>query len=306
MDTQVNPAAGAGAGGGDRLAVAVLAQYRTATTEQMHRLLAPEVRIEQTRRRLAKLREEGLIDRITLPQAGRTRVWFTTDYGAEIASEWPELHGWRPTRLGADPTAARLRAGHALTVTETGLAFVTDARRCGDTCQPLDWIPEVHHPLGGGEAVIPDALLYYRRRLGEGAGEGAMLRAFVEVDRATMGPERLAAKIHAYERLFNYVPVTVGRPRTGVREPVEVGWRRRYPVFPRLLFVLSGTGPAGVENRLTALTASARLTGAGFRASVPILAASLTDLLRDGPSAALWRSVTTPEQQVRWTDPQSD
>ena len=25
-------------------------------------------------------------------------------------------------------------------------------------CRPLDRIPEVHHPLGGGEAVIPDAL----------------------------------------------------------------------------------------------------------------------------------------------------
>ncbi|MFI1488030.1 replication-relaxation family protein [Streptomyces sp. NPDC020747] len=43
-----------------------------ATTEQMHRVIAPSVRIEQTRRRLARLRVEGLVDRITLPQAGRT------------------------------------------------------------------------------------------------------------------------------------------------------------------------------------------------------------------------------------------
>ncbi|KUN16220.1 hypothetical protein AQJ23_45305, partial [Streptomyces antibioticus] len=291
-----------GAGGGDRLAVAVLAQYRMATTEQLHRLLASGVRIEQTRRRLARLREEGLVDRITLPQAGRTRVWFTTSYGAEVASEWPELRGWRPARLGADPTAVRLRAGHGLTVTETGLAFVADARRGGDVCQPLDWIPEVHHPLGGGEAVIPDALLYYRRRLddGDSEGEGVMLRAFVEVDRATMGPERLAAKIHAYERLFTYVPVTVGRPRAPRAETAEEGWRRRYPVFPRLLFVLAGTGPAGVENRISALTAGARLTGPGFHTSVPILAASLTDLLRDRPSAPIWRPVTAPGQQISW------
>jgi DNA-binding Lrp family transcriptional regulator len=53
------------AGGGDRLALAVLAQYRMATTEQMHLVIAPGVRIEQTRRRLAKLRNEGLIERIT-------------------------------------------------------------------------------------------------------------------------------------------------------------------------------------------------------------------------------------------------
>ncbi|MEU2588718.1 replication-relaxation family protein [Streptomyces avermitilis] len=62
---------GADAGSGDRLALAVLTQYRMATTEQMHRMIAPSVRIEQTRRRLASLRAEGLLDRITLPQ-GRT------------------------------------------------------------------------------------------------------------------------------------------------------------------------------------------------------------------------------------------
>ncbi|MFC8349770.1 replication-relaxation family protein [Streptomyces sp. NPDC057280] len=291
------------AGGGDRLALAVLAQYRMATTEQMHLLIAPGVRIERTRRRLAKLRQEGLVDRITLAQAGRTRVWFATRYGAEVASEWPELREWRPAKLGADRIAARLRVGHALRVTETGLAFVADARRRGDVCRPLDWIPEVYHPLGGGEAVIPDALLYYRHDHHRGE-EWSMLRAFVEVDRATMGPERLAAKIRAYERLFTYVPVTVGQPRAA-RARQEEDWRRRYPVFPRLLFVLDGTGPAGVENRLTALTASARLTGPAFRNAVPIYAASLTDLLRNGPSAPVWRPATAPEHCVSWTHPAS-
>jgi hypothetical protein len=43
-------------GGADRLALAVVAQYRMATTEQVHLIIAPGVRIEQTRRRLAKLR----------------------------------------------------------------------------------------------------------------------------------------------------------------------------------------------------------------------------------------------------------
>ncbi|MEV5646267.1 hypothetical protein AB0L67_40270 [Streptomyces flaveolus] len=41
-------------GSPDRLAVAVLAQYRMATTEQMHLILSPDVPIEQTRRRLVK------------------------------------------------------------------------------------------------------------------------------------------------------------------------------------------------------------------------------------------------------------
>ncbi|MEU0413620.1 replication-relaxation family protein [Streptomyces griseorubiginosus] len=104
---------GVDVGEGDRLAMAVLVQYRMVTTEQMHWVIAPGVRIEQTRRRLARLREEGLIDRITLPQAGRRRVWFPTAYGARVACEWPELRGRsppgrRPTR---PPYASRSGTG---------------------------------------------------------------------------------------------------------------------------------------------------------------------------------------------------
>ncbi|MFI8194406.1 replication-relaxation family protein [Streptomyces sp. NPDC085946] len=291
---------GVDAGGIDRLALAVLVQYRMATTEQLHLLLAPGVRIEQTRRRLARLREEGLADRITLPRAGRLRIWFPTAYGAQIAGEWPELRGRRPSRTVSDRTAVRLRAGHALTVTEVALAFVQDARRRSDVCQPLDWIPEVHHALGGGEAVIPDALLYYRKGSN---GRGVMLRAFVEVDRATMGPERLGAKLTAYARLHQYVPT----PAPGTRrrqigmEPLQEEWRRHYPLFPRLLFVLDGTGPTGVDNRIRALhTAASQLTPDALP-GVPVLAAALTDILRGGPCAPIWRPVQNPDQRVGWS-----
>ncbi|GAA2558470.1 replication-relaxation family protein [Streptomyces levis] len=286
-------------GSGDRLAVAVLVQYRMATTEQMHRILSPDVRIEQTRRRLTKLRGEGLIDRITLPQAGRMRVWHPTQYGAQVAVGWPELRGRRPPRAAYDQTAVRLGVAHGLTVTQTGLAFVEDARRRGDLCQPLDWIPEVHHPLGGGEAVIPDALLYYRRGDDAPAG-GAMLRAFIEVDRATMGPERLAAKLAAYARLHAYAPTPVGRRATF--EPAQEEWRRRYPLFPRLLFVLDGTGPTGITTRINALhTASKDPAVLDLLRTVPALAVSMTDLTRHGPSEPVWHPITNPDQHVRWT-----
>lgn len=200
-------------GGGDRLALAVLVQYRMATTEQMHWVIAPGVRIEQTRRRLARLREAGLADRITLPQAGRTRVWFPSSYGVQLAYEWPEMRGRRPSRTVSDPTAVRLKVGHALTVTETALAFLKDARRHGDLCRPLDWIPEVHHPIGSGEAVIPDALLYYRHG---SDGDGSMLRAFVEVDRATMGPPTPRRQT---DRLRPPPPLHAHRPGTPADPP---------------------------------------------------------------------------------------
>ncbi|NMI54227.1 MULTISPECIES: replication-relaxation family protein [unclassified Streptomyces] len=292
---------GVDVGSGDRLALGVLTQYRMATTEQMHRVIAPEVRIEQTRRRLARLRAEGLVDRITLPQAGRTRVWFPTAYGVQLASKWPEMRGHRPSRTVSDPTAVRLKVGHTLTVTETALAFLEDARRRGELCRPLDWLTEVHHPIGSGEAVIPDALMYYRRGPADD-GNGAMLRAFVEVDRATMGPERLAAKVTAYARLHRYIPVPVGRPRPFGHEPPQEEWRRHYPLFPRLLFVLDNTGPAGIETRITALRAAADELP-GFRREVLILAAPLADLRHNGPSAPLWRPVQNPDQRVSWMHP---
>ncbi|MFI8068870.1 replication-relaxation family protein [Streptomyces sp. NPDC086033] len=288
-------------GDGDRLALAVLVQYRMATTEQMHRVIAPEVRIEQTRRRMAKLRAEGLVDRITLPQAGRLRVWFPTSYGVRIACEWPELRGRRPPKTIADSTAARLRAAHTLTVTETALVFLEEARRRGELCRPLDWIPEVYHPIGGGEGVIPDALMYYRR--GREGERWSMLRAFVEVDRATMGPERLAAKLTSYARLHAYVPMPAGRRRATIQQqPVEEEWRRHYPVFPRLLFILDGTGPAGVTTRIEALNAAAEdLALFGFLHEVPVLVAALSDLRDKGPGEPVWRPVRDPSSTVAWS-----
>ncbi|MDH6216621.1 replication-relaxation family protein [Streptomyces pseudovenezuelae] len=288
-------------GSRDRLALAVLVQYRMATTEQMQRVIAPEVRSEQTRRRLAKLREEGLIDRITLPRAGRLRVWFPTPYGVQVACEWPELRGRRPPRTVSDPTAARLRVGHTLTVTETALIFLEHARRRGELCRPLDWIPEVYHSIGGGEAVIPDALMYYRR--GCEGGDGPMLRAFVEVDRATMGPERLAAKLTSYARLHSYIPASPGqrRPRIG-QMPVQEQWRQRYPLFPRVLFVLDGTGPAGVITRIRALHAAVDNPAlALFLQTVPVMAAALADLRTEGPSEPVWHPVQNPDPAVAWS-----
>ncbi|MGW2827360.1 replication-relaxation family protein [Streptomyces sp. NPDC001443] len=292
---------GVDAGSGDRMALAVLVQYRMATTEQMHQVIASEVRIEQTRRRLARLRVEGLVDRITLPQAGRTRVWFPTTYSVQLASEWPELRGHRPSRTISDPTAVRLKAGHTLTVTETALVFPEDARR-GNVCQPLDWIPEVHHPIENGEAVIPDALLYYRHRPADGDND-SMLRAFVELDRATTGPERLAAKLTAYERLHHYVPV-MPMLRPTLQEAAVEKWRRRYPLFPRILFLLDSTGPTGAENRIRALRARASLlTPPRFPYNIPAHATPLANLPHHSPSAPLWHPAHNPSRQVHWTEP---
>nr|WP_253267639.1 hypothetical protein [Streptomyces asoensis] len=64
---------------------------------------------------MAELRAEGLVNR-TLPQAGRTRVWFATAYGVQVAAEWPELRGRRPPKPASGPVATWLRVSHTLTV----------------------------------------------------------------------------------------------------------------------------------------------------------------------------------------------
>jgi len=64
------------------------------------------MRIQQIRRPLAKLREEGRVDRVTRPRAGRTQVWFAAQYGVEAASEWSELWEWQQPGLTSDRPAA--------------------------------------------------------------------------------------------------------------------------------------------------------------------------------------------------------
>ncbi|MET9462581.1 hypothetical protein ABZY05_47620 [Streptomyces canus] len=76
-------------------------------------------------------------------------------------------------------------------------------------------------------------------------------------------------------------------------------WRRHYPLFPRLLVVLDGTGPAGIENRISALRAAARDL-VPFLYEVPVLAAPLTDLLQHGPAEPVWRPVQMPDSRVSW------
>ncbi len=69
-----------------------------------------------------------------------------------------------------------------------------------------------------------------------------------------------------------------------------------------MLFILDGTGPAGIETRIRALHAATRdLAPSGFRHTVPVLAAPLVDLLRDGPAAPVWHPVDDPDQTVPWS-----
>lgn len=78
--------------------------------------------------------------------------------------------------------------------------------------------------------------------------------------------------------------------------------RAFYPLFPRLLFVLDGTGPAGVRTRINALRAAAtEPTLASFMRDVPVLVAPLVDVLQGGPAEPVWRPVRDPGSTVSWS-----
>ncbi|MER6134469.1 hypothetical protein [Streptomyces sp. NPDC001815] len=58
---------------------------------------------------------------------------------------------------------------------------------------------------------------------------------------------------------------------------------------------------SGIHNLLQSLHTAARdIAPTGFLHDVPILVAAVTDLLRDGPSAPVWRPVHDPARRVSW------
>ncbi|KUN57297.1 hypothetical protein AQJ46_47970 [Streptomyces canus] len=267
--------------------LAALAQHRIATTSQLLLLLRPEATRFALSNPMKTLRQQGLIDYVVLPQSNRTRAWFLTPDATRLTRDWPALRG-RPPYPITSATAASLRTPHTLTVLRTHLAFAADARRRGDEHSPWDWTPEVSHSIGDGERVVADAVLHYTAVENT---ERRKLRAFVEVDRSTMSSERLAVKLIDYARFWSYQPQPIGRQRSRARVPAPgPTWLRWYPVFPRVLFVLTAASRQVLNGRssdLKAMVAQHPLVATMSR-QVPLGAAILEDLEEEGASGDIW------------------
>ncbi|MFJ3338434.1 replication-relaxation family protein [Streptomyces sp. NPDC086766] len=277
-----------------------LAQHRMATTGQLQTLLRPDASRQALSHPLNRLRQRHLVHYTVLAQSHRTRAWYLTADGARLTRDHPALRG-RPPYPITSATAASLKTPHTLTVLRTHLAFVTDARRLGHEHGHLDWTPEVSHPIGEGQRITADALMHYTVTDRQ---QRRKLRAFVEVDRATMSSERLAVKLIDYARLWTYQPPTTGR-RTAPSRDADGGlpWLRWYPVFPRILFVLTGAGRTTLQHRiddLQAMTAQHPLVGALAR-QVPLGAAVLEDLEHHGAAQPVWVSLAGGGRRP-WTE----
>ncbi|MEU6375517.1 replication-relaxation family protein [Streptomyces sp. NPDC046909] len=275
-----------------------LALHRMATTGQLRQMLRPDGTRQLLSRVLNKLRTTGLVDLTPLPDANRSRThaWYLTPEGARVTRDLPVLRG-RPPYPITSTTAASLKTPHTLTVVRTHLTFAADARRLGHEHGPWDWTPEVAHSIGEAERLVADAVMHYTVVDGE---HRRKLRAFVEIDRTTMSSERLAVKLIEYARLFHYEAQPVGR-----RRPVSTGpvWLRWYPVFPRVLFILTGASRSRLEGRindLQAMTAQHPLVAALAR-EVQLAASVLEDIEEHSPSAPVWVPLAGGEPRP-WTD----
>jgi hypothetical protein len=280
--------------------LAALAQHRIATTGQLHDLLRPGATRQAISTPLNTLHRQHLVGYVVLPQSGRTRAWYLTAKGARLTRDLPALRS-RPPYPITSATAASLKTPHTLTVLHTHLAFIRDARIRGDEHGYLDWTPEVSHPLSDGNKVIADAVMHYTLT-GHDQEQRTKLRAFIEVDRTTMSSERLASKLIEYARLWAYEPQPNGRQRTR-HTPAAAVWLRWYPVFPRVLFVLTGASRNVLTNRISDLQAMAdqHPLVAALARHVPLGAATLEDLQQHSPTSEVWTPLTGGERRS-WVD----
>jgi hypothetical protein len=269
--------------------IASLGEHRVLSTAQVRAIHLPGRSLRRAQQLLADLERAGLIGHVEARGAPR-RLWFLTEAGARLAVESGALAA-RPKLLGPREAAGPLCA-HTLAVNEVGIGFLEIARRRGDEFTPLSWRHEVAHPLSRGRGrarrtLFADAVLSYMRIEEKGF---FLDQRFIELDRATLSVDRLAAELSRYGQLHR------ARDKRG-----EALWRYRYPVFPTVICVLAGAPRAALERRCDMAIELLRHD--------PLLAESLEDrvsfcLLEElrsrGPFAPIFRFVSWPGQAVDW------
>jgi hypothetical protein len=268
-----------------------IAAHRLLTARQIRDLHMPDADPRWTRRVMAGLVDQGLVE-FARSGRGARRIYFLSQTGHQALH-----HGPRTRWTSARHTAGALNA-HTLAVNDVGLTFVGAARERDDEFGPLAWRHEVAHPIGPSaagqrtELVIADAVLTYLQRPGDGAL--AFHYRFLELDRATQPTVTLADKLSRYARLYTHTPKNHKEPQ----------WHQNYPVFPEVLVVLTGAPPDALRRRAQTVIA---LCQADRRLQhtpqVAISIVLLDDLLTRGPWAPIFRRLNT-KGPVPWTGEQ--
>ncbi|SEC16280.1 Replication-relaxation [Streptomyces sp. 3213] len=260
--------------------LATLPRHRMASTPQLPVLIRPDRSRQSVSQRLNQPLGKHLAGFVVLPQPHRTRVWFPPPKGARLTRDWPALRG-RPPYPITSATAAPPKTPHTPPLSGTHLEVVAHACPGGNAHGHLDWTPEVFHPIGDGDKAVADAFMTSPLPHSQ---QRRKLRAFIEIGPATTSSARLTAQLTEYTRLRPYEPQPAGAGRTGP------GSRRRYPVVPRILFVLTGAGRQAIDNRISNLKAipAHHPLIADLVRKVPLGAVVLEDLGERGATCDVW------------------
>lgn len=269
-----------------------LAQHRVLSTPQVQAIHLPDYSPRTAQRMMARLGERGLVAFASLPgmPGAPRRLWYLTEAGALAARDAGMIE--RPPRLlSAEQVNGPLQA-HTLAVNDAGIAFLAAARRRGDEFTPTSWRHEVGHLLNArrGRArrsLIADAVLTYVRI---GAEEVVVEQRFLELDRATLSIDRLAAELSRYARLYKATG-TDGEP----------AWIKRYPWFPPVLCILAGKErPALERRRETAVAMLSRDRDLLDRPEVSIRFCLAEDLAEAGPFEPIFTDLRDPQEPTDW------
>jgi hypothetical protein len=273
-----------------------LRQHRLLSTAQLHDLYTPAGSLRWTQLLLGRLQEAGLAEATRAPHG--LSLWYLTRRGV-AAVETIGSHAEERGKAVAPEQAAGPLQQHTLAVNDVGIAFVRAARERSDECGPLAWRHEVAHSLERrpgqrrAELVIADALLTYEQDIG---GKTCFHYRFVELDRATMGAERLVEQLVRYRRLYHRT-----LPAEDPLDEPEPAWAGLYPVFPAVLVVLAGLPPERAERRrATVLELLAEDIDGDTTPEVSTSICSLDDLVAHGPFAPIFRGLGDPERPVDW------
>lgn len=266
-----------------------LVAHRVLSTPQVHAIHSRGAELRWAQKLLGRLRAAGLAGYVSSAR-GRRRLWFATEHGARLARETGAVEGESPT--GAEHAAGPL-ADHTLAVNEAAICFLAAAAERGDDFGPLAWRHEVFHPISRGRgrrrrSLVADAAFTYLRDVGEGI---AIEQRFLEVDRATLSVDRLAAELARYAEMF----------RAKEAKATEPLWRGSYPVFPKVHCVLTGAPRRALSRRRS--TACVLLASDPLLSRTPEVAISiclLEDLRHEGPYAPVFRDVRDPGRLVDW------
>lgn len=206
--------------------------HRLLSTSQVHELYFPGKTKRWAKQVLDELAGWGLVSAVQGRERGGPYYWYLTAAGGSaVATISDNVTGTAPS---IEQVASVLQA-HTRALNDCGIAFVKSAREHDDDCVPLSWEHEVVHKMGSqvGQTFRCDGLLRYGIIRDKGA---AQRHYFVELDRCNESMDTLVGKLRRYAEYRAWVDPDVlpGTTPGGLES-----WRRRYPAFPRLVFVFA-------------------------------------------------------------------